>query len=230
MASVGAAPVGGPDAAHRVGHRGEALLLHLVERDGERLAAARDDLVRALHRHVAHAEQALDVHLADRRLAIDRLVHERLRVARLVALVVAVAPVAVHVDHHVLAEALAPLHGEVRDGGDGLRILAVHVEDGDVEHADDVGGVAGAPRLDDVGGEADLVVDDHVDRAARRVAGEPAQVQRLGDDALADERRVAVYEQRHHMAPRVGEAAQPVLLGAGAALDHGVDELEVARS
>ena len=48
-------------------------------------------------------DEPLHVDLAHRRLLVDERVHERLREARLVALVVAVAAVAVHVDDDVLA-------------------------------------------------------------------------------------------------------------------------------
>ena len=88
----------------------------------------------------------------------------------------------------------------LRDLADGLRIFAVHVEDRDFEHAHDVGRVARRAGVVRHRGEADLVVDDDVDGAAGRVALEPRQVQRLGDDALSDERRVAVDEQRHDAA------------------------------
>ena len=96
-----------------------------------------------------------------------------------------------------------------------------------MQHARDVGAVARRARVLRDGGEADLVVDDDVDRAAGRVALEARQVQRLGDDALAHERRVAVDEERHHAAALA--IAAPVLLGAHAALDDRVHELEVAR-
>ena len=46
-------------------------------------------------------------------------------------------------------------------------------------------------------GEADLVVDDDVERAAGRVAGELAEVERLLHDPFAGERGVAVDQQRH---------------------------------
>ena len=44
------------------------------------------------------------------------------------------------------------------------------------------------------GREADLVVDDDVHGAAGAVAAQLRQVQRLGDHALAGERRVAVHQ------------------------------------
>ncbi len=57
-----------------------------------------------------------------------------------------------------------------------------------------------------------------------RVALEAREVQRLGDDALAHERGVAVDEERHDAL-----ALAAVLLRADAPLDDRVHELEVAR-
>jgi hypothetical protein len=64
-----------------------------------------------------------------------------------------------------------------------------------------------------------LTIEVH--RAAGLVALEAAEVERLRDDALADEGRVAVDEQRHHPTHRLalerGVGADPtlaVLLGA----------------
>ena len=51
-------------------------------------------------------------------------------------------------------------------------------------------------RVVRIGGEADLVVLDEVDRAADRVAVERLEVERLGDDALAREGGVAVEDHR----------------------------------
>ena len=217
-----------PNTTHRIGHRREALVLDLFERRRERLAPPDDDLLGLLFADLAHLHQALDVDLPHRRLLIDHLVHLRLRVTRLVALVVAEAPVAVHVDDDVLREALPVVDREVGDLGDGLGILAVHVEDGAAEQPHQVGRVARAARVARLGGEADLVVDDDVNRPAGRVAREAGEVQRLGVDALADERGVAVDEERHHLGAGGGVAAA-VLLGADSALDDRVHELEVAR-
>ena len=49
---------------------------------------------RRVRRHESFADQLRDVFLADRRRVLDRLVHQRLGVGRLVALVVPMPPVA----------------------------------------------------------------------------------------------------------------------------------------
>ena len=56
----------------------------------------------------------------------------------------------------------------------GFRVLAVDVEDRRLDHLGDVGAVLRRAGVARGGGEADLVVDDDVDRAAGRVAGEVA--------------------------------------------------------
>ena len=139
-------------------------LARLLERALERGPPLLRDRVGLLARDVTRLDQARDVDLAHRRLLVDERVHERLRETRLVALVVAVLAVAVHVDDDVLLEPLAELDGQARHLDDRLRVLAVHVEDRDAQHARDVGAVAGRARVLGDGGEADLVVDDQVDR------------------------------------------------------------------
>src|SRR5690606_33261268 len=54
------------------------------------------------------------------------------------------------------------------------------------------------------------------------------EVERFGDDALAGERGVAVYQERQDAAALGGIAAD-ALAGAGFSLDDGIDDLEVGR-
>ncbi len=155
----------------------------------------------------------------------------RLRVGGLVGLVVAVAAVADHVDDDVAAPALAVGHRQAHRRGAGLDVVGVDVDDRHVEALRHVGGVGGRAGVLGVGGEADLVVLDHVDRAAGRVALQRLQVERLGDHALAREGGVAVQQDRHRalrfvLDPRALEVGLDEARGA---LDHRVDELEVAR-
>ncbi len=180
-----------------------------------------------LHREVAPGDQRLGVELAHRAPRFDQVVHQRLGEAGVVALVVAAAAVADHVDHDVLAERLAVGERQLAHPGDGLRVVAVHVEDRRLDHPRHVGRVDAGPRLHRRGGEADLVVHHDVHGAAGAVAAQLRQVQRLGYDALAGEGRVTVDEHGQN-----GEAVlrlvEDVLLGADDALGHRVDALQVA--
>ena len=92
-----------------------------------------------LERDVAPLDERLGVELAHRAPGVDALVHQRLGVARVVALVVAVAAVADHVDHDVLVELLAVRERQPGHPHAGLGVVAVHVEDRRLDHLGDVG-------------------------------------------------------------------------------------------
>ena len=127
----------------------------------------------------------------------------------------AVAPVADEVDHHVLVEGLAKPEGQAGGPGAGLGIVAVHVEDGRLDHLGHVGRVHRGPRRLGGGGEPELVVDDHVHRAADAVARESREVERLGHHALAGEGRVAVDEDGQHGEPLRRRPADPGVPSVG---------------
>ena len=147
--------------------------------------------------HAVPLERA-GVGLAHGRVLGDRLVHQRLGEARLVALVVAVPAVAPEIDHHVDLELLPELGRQPGDVGHRHRVVAVDVEHRALHAARDVRRVGRAARVGGAGGEADLVVDDQVDGAADPVALEVHHLQALVDDALADEGGVAVHQEADH--------------------------------
>ena len=106
-------------------------------------------------------------------------------------------------------------------------VLAVHVEDRDLEHLGHVRGVRARAAHLRRGREAYLVVHDDADGPAGPVRIELAQVERLLDDAFPGERRVPVNGEDE---PALAcEVARPILLRAHAAVRDGVHVLEVAR-
>ena len=208
----------------------EGLLQRLVRALQLRLHLG-GELVRPLLRDDAALDELRRVLLAHGRVLGDRGREQRLRVRRLVLLVVAVAAVADEIDDDVVAEA-PPVREREPDGRDRrFRIVGVDVDDGNVEALREVARVARRAAALGIGGEADLVVRDQVQRAAGRVAVERLEVQRLRHLALAGERRVAVDQHRERDGRVVvaGAGRAVGLLGAGAALDDRVDRLEMAR-
>ncbi len=192
----------------------------------------RDQFVRQRGRHGAALHERLGVLLAHGRMFAHALVELRLREGRLVTLVVPVPAVADEVDEEVELEALPVGPREPRRFDAGHRIVGVDVHDRDLEAARQAARVAGRERLVRIGGEAELVVRDDVDRAADVPAGEARQVQRFGDDALAGERRVAVDEDAEHFLRLEHRRAGGARGGAGRARhadEQRVDRLEVAR-
>ncbi len=164
----------------------------------------------------------------------DRPVHQRLGKRRLVALVVAEAPVAEHVDDHRLVELLPELGRDLGGVDHRFGIVAVGVEDRRLDHLGDVGGVGRGAGEARIGGEADLVVDDEVDRAGGAMAAQPGKAEALRHHALTGEGGVAMDEKRHDAGPLVerhdlgaGVVGVLVLLRSRLAQHHRVDDLEM---
>ncbi len=158
-------------------------------------------------------------------------VHDGLRERRLVAFVVPVAPVPDEVDQEIALEFLAIREREPRGGDARLRVVRVHMDDGNLERAGQAAGVERAVRVVWIRREADLVVRDDVNRAAGRIAGESMEIQRLGDHALAGKRGVAVNQDRQHRVRIELDGPGPVgrgACGAGHAFEHRIDRLEMA--
>ena len=191
------------------------------------LAAFDGDAIGFRLRHAAELQQVLEVAVAHALPFGDRGVHQRLRERGLVALVVTVTAVTVHVDHHVAQERVAEIHGQAHDLRDGLWILTVYVKNRNLEHLRDVGRVGRRATLRGRRGEADLIVDHDVQRAARGVRIQLAEVQRLLDDAFTGERGVTVDEQAELVGVR--GVTHAVLLGAHATQDHRIDVFQMAR-
>ena len=95
---------------------------------------------------VGAGEQALGdqlpgVDLGHAGMLADTGIHQGLGEGRLIGLIMAVAPVAEHVDDHGLAEALSEVDGDLGHMHHGFGIVAVHVEDRCIDHLGDVGRV-----------------------------------------------------------------------------------------
>ena len=190
-----------------------------------------DEPLGLLGRDLAGLGELLRVERPHARMARDPLGHQRLRERGLVALVVAVPPVADEIDDDVAAEAPPEREREPDRRDRGLGIVGVDVDDRGVEAFREVARIARRAPVGGIGGEADLVVGDHVQRAAGRVADEALEVERLRHDALRRERRVPV-DQDGERDCRIMDAClrrAVGLLGSRDALDDRVDRLEVAR-
>ncbi len=179
----------------------------------------------------AFSREAVPVDGSGGRVLRDVLVPERLRICRLVALVVAVPTVPHQVDHEVVPEVRPIHHREPYHGEARLRVVRVHVHDRDSVPLRQVARVHRRAAIPRVGREADLVVDDDVDRAANGVSVEARHVQGLGDYAFRRKSGISVHEDRDHRVAvglRVLAAALE-LSRAGHSGDHRVHELEMAR-
>ena len=161
------------------------------------------------------------------RALLDLRVEQRLGDGRVVDLAVAVPAVADQVDDHVAQEAVAEARRDPRCADDGRRVLGVDVEDRDRLALGDVGGEARRVEGRRLGGEADQIVDDDVHRTADAITLDLREVEALGGDPLAGERRVAMHRDREDLAR--GSGADPGLAGTHATHGDRVDGLEMRR-
>ena len=178
-------------------------------------------------RHHALADQALRIEGAHGRVLLDAVVHQGLGEGRLVALVVAMPAVAEHVDHDVFFEGLPELRRDPGDVNDGFDIVPVHMKDRGLDDLGHVGAVRSRACVDRIGGEADLIVDDEMDRSADAVALELRQIERLRNQTLARKGGVAMQQQGHHLGAVA--VAMLHLLGAHLADDDRIDRFQVRR-
>ena len=114
--------------------------------------------------------QPLGINRRDRFLRLNLPIHQWLRIARIVAFVVAVLAIADQVDHHVLVETLPVIVGNLRRANARFRIVAVDVKHRRLHRQRDIRAIGRRSRLARIGGESDLVVDHQVDRAAGCIA------------------------------------------------------------
>ena len=182
----------------------------------------------------ALADQAIGIELGHARMLADLLVHQRLGKARFVALVMAEAAIAPHIDHDVAPEGLAIVDRQLAGEGHGFRIIAVDVQDRRLNTLGHVRGIGRPARELRAGGKADLVVDDEVDAPAGVIALHAREAEAFPDDALAGKGGVAVDQHRQDLLVlgiAVFVAADVVaegLLGADLAQHHRVHRFQVA--
>ncbi len=125
-------------------------------------------------------------------MLVDLRVKIGLSECGLVTLIMPETAVTIHVDHDVAPEFLTKIERKLADLHAGEWIVAVHMKDRHLNHFGDVGGVHRRARVFRNGGETDLIVHDHVHRAASPVTVQLRHVQCFGDDPLPGESRVAM--------------------------------------
>src|SRR4029078_7038248 len=78
----------------------------------------------------------------------------------------------------------------------GLRVVAVYMEDRRINTLGDVRGVGRGAGKAGRRGEADLIVDDEMQRAASAVPAQAGEAQTFGNHALAGEGGVSMQQER----------------------------------
>ena len=138
-----------------------------------------------------------------------------------------VTAIADQLDYHIAAKRLTVFQGQAGGVHGGFRGFALHVEYGAGQHLGRISGIPGRAGILGGSGEADLVVEHHVDGAAGSISLKLGHVEQLHDTPLSRKGRVAVDQQRQH--PLCPAGAVTGLPGAAFALNHRIDRLQVAR-
>mmetsp|Transcript_5894 Transcript_5894/g.14976 ORF Transcript_5894/g.14976 Transcript_5894/m.14976 type:complete len:353 (-) Transcript_5894:1005-2063(-) len=164
--------------------------------------------------------------------SLDELVHTRLCEHGLIAFVVTETAVTHKVDYKVVVEPLPIVSRHLEDADDVLWRVGINMHNRCANHAPNVGAVLGRPRETWVSGKANLVVDDDVDRPARRVRVEVCQPEALEYNTLPSKGGVAVQKNWKDSGLRllVGHPVfefEEVLLGSHLAVENRIDGLEM---
>ena len=192
------------------------------------LAPVRAHLVDLALGDDAFGNELLGVDLLRRRMRADESIHDRLSERGLVAFVVAEPPIAEHVDDNRLMELLPVFGRHLGAEDDRLGIIAVDMKDRRLDQLGDVRRIGRGARIARIGGEADLVVDDEMQRAAGPVAAQARKTEAFGHHALSGKSGVAVDEERQSFRS-LDAVVELVLLGAHLAEHDRIDNLKVRR-
>ena len=198
-------------------------LLRSVQRRKERLGL----IVQFIGTNHALSNQLLGVTGRYRLGAAHSSVQDRLREVWLVCFVVPVLAPAPHIDKHILTECAAPLRGKARYKVTCFGIATIDVEHGRFNHLGNVGAVRTHVGVTAVGGEANLIVDDHMHRAAHVIANQASHVERLCDHSLAGQRRISMEQNRQHLGNAISKRTSPLLPRASASSSNWSNKFQV---
>ena len=173
-----------------------------------------------------HRLQPSGIEHPGRGMLTDVLVHQRLGCRRLIRLIVAMAPIADQVDHHVPMEPHSVLERQPGHEHHRLRIIGIHVEDRRLHHLRHIRAILGGTGIARVAGrEADLVVDDDVDRAPDPEPPGLGHIEHLHHHALTGKGGIAMDHDRQY--PIAGPIPAPILTGTHRAHHHRVDDFQM---
>src|SRR5262245_16762696 len=100
----------------------------------------------------------VEVSVAYRLPRTNRSIEQRLRERRFVGFTVTQLSIAEQVDDDVLLERASKIHRQGYGLGDSFRILAIHMEDRNLQHLCDIGTVSAGCRLIRRGRKRNLVI------------------------------------------------------------------------
>ena len=170
--------------------------------------------------------QSIGVEFACSRMGRNFFVHQWLREAWGILLVVAQFAKANDVHHHIFGESLAKFQGQLGCQRHRLGVVAIDVQHRGLDHFHHIGAIQRGSRVAWIGGgETDLVIDDDVQRPASVVASGFGQCKCLHHDTLASKGSITMHQDGQDLLT-LGVVSS-VHASPHRALHHGVHDLQV---
>lgn len=177
--------------------------------------------------------QLLGIRVRHGSTLMDNFVHQGISKCGVVQFIVAPSTEAIEIDEDVLAELSLIPKGQIGYPGQGLGIIAIHVEDRSLYGFGQIRGVGSGSATIPRRGETHLVVDNQVQTTADLEVRHIRHVQALLINALPGEGRISVQDYVEHMLAKglavcntEGSLAPRLLLGTRLAHGHGIGSLK----
>src|SRR5439155_17644440 len=129
----------------------------------------------------------------------------------------------------ILAELRAIFDRQADDLDARLCIVGVDVNDRNLEALGEIAGVARRPRIDRIGGESNLIIENDVQCSAGAEAGQPREIELLGHHAFTGKGSIAMHTDWQHGSFVAVAVPSDHLASAGDSLQHWIHYLEMAR-
>ncbi len=166
------------------------------------------------------------INFPQRGMVLDGFIEKRLGDGWIIDFAVAVTAITDHVHHNITAELVTIFEGHAAHAQDSIHVFGIYVKNGNILAAGNLSGETRGVQFIGRCSEADQIIDDDMDGAANRIAGQVGVIQRLREDALARESAITMHQQRKVLPDAIFTST--FLLGASAANGDRIHSFQVA--
>ena len=145
-------------------------------------------------------EHPLGIYLAGIGVLFNHLIQYRLGKARFIAFVVAVSAVAKQVNINIFMEFFTKLEGSLHGIYHCFGVVAIHMKHGRLGNFCNIGAIHAGTRIEVVGSEPNLVVNDKMYCAAGFVAFQLRHLGNFVNDSLSGNASIAMNQNGGHLA------------------------------
>ena len=178
--------------------------------------------------HDPGGHKLLGIEFPDRRMFSNHPIHHRLSHCRFIGFIVAMSAITQKIDDDIPVEFHAVIDREAGDKENRLRIIAVHMKDGRLNHVGNVGAIKGRASIKrGAGREPNLVIDHDMNGSPRGIGPGFRHVEGFHDHPLSGKSRIPVDQDRHDFLFTI--ARPSILAGSDGSLRDGVNDFKMRR-